>query len=55
MILVRVINGQIKKKYENKNAFTNQDYIIEKVGVFTPKPKDVGELNSGEIGCSQQE
>ena len=28
----------------------NQDYIIEKVGVFTPKPVDVEELNSGEIG-----
>ena len=23
---------------------TNQEYIIEKVGVFTPKPKDVDEL-----------
>ena len=25
---------------------TNQDYEIEKVGIFTPKSKDVGELNS---------
>ena len=24
--------------------------MIEKVGVFTPKPKDVSELCSGEIG-----
>ena len=29
---------------------TNQEYIVEKVGVFTPKPKDVNELNTGEIG-----
>jgi len=29
---------------------TNQEYIVEKVGIFTPKPKDVKELNSGEIG-----
>ena len=28
----------------------NQEYVIEKVGIFTPKPKDVPELNSGEIG-----
>ena len=28
----------------------NQDYEIEKVEVFTPKPKDVEELNAGEIG-----
>ena len=25
----------------------DQEYIIEKVGVFTPKPTDVNELNSG--------
>ena len=29
---------------------TNQDYIVEKVGVFTPKAKDINELNAGEIG-----
>ena len=28
----------------------NQEYVIEKVGVFTPKPNDIDELNSGEIG-----
>ena len=27
----------------------SQEYIIEKVGVFTPKPSDIPELNSGEI------
>ena len=29
---------------------TNQEYIIEKVGVFTPKATDIKELNAGEIG-----
>ena len=29
---------------------TNQEYIIEKVGVFTPKPENINELNAGEIG-----
>ena len=28
----------------------NSTHIIEKVGVFTPKPKDVDEISSGEIG-----
>ena len=28
----------------------NQEYVIEKVGVFTPKANDIPELNSGEIG-----
>ena len=26
------------------------EYTVEKVGVFTPKPKDILELNAGEIG-----
>ena len=50
VILVRVIDGKITKNLKIKMMSTNQDYIIEKVGVFTPKPKDVDELNSGEIG-----
>ena len=29
---------------------TNQEYIVEKVGVFTPKPVDINELKTGEIG-----
>ena len=29
---------------------TNQNYVVEKVRVFTPKPRDINELNAGEIG-----
>ncbi len=50
VILVRILDGKIKKGMKVKLMSTNQDYDIEKVGVFTPKPKDVEELNSGEIG-----
>ena len=50
VILVRVIDGKIKKNMKIKMMSTNQEYIIEKVGVFTPKPKDIDELNAGEIG-----
>ena len=50
VILIRVIDGQISKNMKIKMMSTNQQYIVEKVGVFTPKPKDVKELNSGEIG-----
>ena len=28
----------------------NQEHVIEKVGVFTPKPIDIEILNSGSIG-----
>ncbi len=50
VILVRVIDGKITKNIKIKMMSTNQDYVVEKVGVFTPKPKDVKELNAGEIG-----
>ncbi len=48
--LVRVIDGKILKNMKIKMMSTNQEYNVEKVGVFTPKPKDIKELNTGEIG-----
>ena len=50
VILVRVIDGKISKNMKIKMMSTNQNHVVEKVGVFTPKPKDINELNAGEIG-----
>ncbi len=50
IILVRVIDGKIKKNMKIKMMSSNREYTVEKVGVFTPKPIDIDELNSGEIG-----
>jgi len=50
VILIRVIDGKLYKNMKIKMMSTNRDYVVEKVGVFTPKPKDVNELNAGEIG-----
>ncbi len=50
VILIRVIDGKISKNMKIKMMSTNKQYIVEKVGIFTPKPKGVKELNSGEIG-----
>ncbi len=50
VILVRILDGKLKKGMKIKLMSTNQEYEIEKVGVFTPKPKDIEELNAGEIG-----
>ena len=50
VILVRVIDGKISKNMKIKMMSSNQEYTVEKVGIFTPKPQDVDELNSGEIG-----
>jgi len=50
VILVRVIDGKITKNMKIKMMSSNQEYTVEKVGIFTPKSQDVDELNSGEIG-----
>ncbi len=50
VILVRVINGKLKKNMKVRLMSNDQEYTIEKVGVFTPKPNDIDELSSGEIG-----
>ena len=50
VILVRVIDGKLSKGMKIKMMSNNVEHIIEKVGIFTPKVKDVNELNSGEIG-----
>jgi GTP-binding protein LepA len=50
VILVRIIDGKIKKNMKIKMMSSSKDYNIEKVGVFTPKAEDVKELNAGEIG-----
>ncbi len=50
VILVRVIDGKLSKNMKIKMMSNNEEYIVEKVGIFTPKPKDINELKSGEIG-----
>ena len=50
VILVRVIDGKLKKNMKIKMMSNNKEYLIEKVGVFTPKPEDVNDLKAGEIG-----
>ena len=50
VILVRVIDGKIKKNMRIKMMSNNKEYFIEKVGVFTPKPDNMEELKAGEIG-----
>ena len=50
VILVRIIDGKLKKNMKIRMMSTGKEYEVEKVGVFTPKAEDIGELNAGEIG-----
>jgi GTP-binding protein LepA len=48
--LVRVKDGVLKKNMRIRMMAADAAYDLDKVGVFTPKPKDVEELGPGEVG-----
>lgn len=50
VVLFRVIDGTVKAGDKIKFMSTNQQYLIDKLGVFTPKPLMVNELSVGEVG-----
>ena len=50
VILVRVIDGSIKKGMEVKFHATNSRHLIERVGTFNPKMTFVDEIKTGELG-----
>ncbi len=50
MVLVRVIDGKIKKGQTIKMMAADAEHQIERVGVFTPKGVIVPELGPGEVG-----
>ena len=45
VILVRVINGKIKKKDQIIMMSNNSKHEVERVGIFTPKPVDIEKLD----------
>ena len=50
VLLIRVKDGRIAKGMKIRMMNAGATYDVERVGVFTPKLKDVGELGAGEIG-----
>ncbi len=48
--LVRVVNGSLAKGAKFAVMSTGDHYIADRVGSFTPKMKDRGELKTGEVG-----
>jgi GTP-binding protein LepA len=51
VVLVRIVDGTLKKGQRIKMMGTNASYDVERVGVFTPKLAPVDELGPGEIGA----
>ena len=50
VVLVRVVDGSLQRGQKIRFIATGAEYVIEKVGYFTPKMENVDCLNTGEIG-----
>src|SRR5690606_12171850 len=50
VIVVRVIDGVVRPGMKVRLMATAQDYEVNELGVFTPKPVLVQELGAGEVG-----
>jgi len=50
IILVRVMEGKISPKQKIKMMSSGREYLVDKVGVFTPKRKQTEQLQAGDVG-----
>jgi GTP-binding protein LepA len=50
VIVVRVLDGVLRARTKIRLMALGQEYDVEQVGVFTPKPVQVDELGVGEVG-----
>lgn len=50
IVLVRIVDGKLKKGQKVRMMGTSAAYDVDRVGVFTPKLVTVDELGPGEIG-----
>ena len=50
VVLVRIIDGELKKGQKIRMMSTGMDYLVDQLGVFRPKHETVARLAPGEIG-----
>lgn len=50
VMLVRIIDGELKRKDKFKMMATGTQHLCEQVGVFTPKSEPMPSLKAGEVG-----
>ncbi len=50
VVLVRVVDGKLTRGQKIKFLATGAEYVIDKIGYFTPKMVNTDALNTGEIG-----
>jgi GTP-binding protein LepA len=50
IVMVRVIDGELRKGMKIRLMAKGRDYEVEELGVLTPKPAQIDTLGAGEVG-----
>ncbi len=50
VVLIRVVNGELKKGHKIRFMATGATYTVDRVGIFSPKATEIDSLGPGEIG-----
>jgi len=50
IILARIINGTLKKGDRIRLMSNSKEFLVDNMGVMTPKPVELSELSAGEVG-----
>ncbi|MGH7803483.1 MAG: translation elongation factor 4, partial [Candidatus Binatia bacterium] len=50
VVVMRVIDGKVRKGTRIRLMSTGKEYEVSRVGTFSPKPVEAGELGAGEVG-----
>lgn len=50
VVMVRVIDGELRRRMKIRLMAKGSDYEIEDLGVLTPKPREIESLGVGEVG-----
>jgi GTP-binding protein LepA len=50
VVLMRVIDGRIRPGQRVRLMNTDKEYQVDALGVLTPKPREIDELGTGEVG-----
>jgi len=48
--LVRVMSGTIERRARVRVMSTGRDHEVDRIGIFTPKPRELARLGAGEVG-----
>ncbi|MBI4851965.1 MAG: elongation factor 4 [Acidobacteria bacterium] len=50
IVMMRILDGEIRPGMKIRFMETNREYLVEALGVLTPKMKEIKSLSSGEVG-----